>query len=108
MLFRYGIILTLLFAILSGASPVSAYLLSNDKDPSHHQSEQPFEDSEEEKEQSKSELEELELIDSGLVSHPSLEIPVLRSIRHDEPIHLSQPVLTGPDHSRAPPADRSC
>ena len=108
MLFRYGIILSLLFAILSGTSPVSAYLLPKDDDPSHHHSELPFDESEEEKEESKSELEELELIDSGLVSHPSLQLPEISTVRHDEPIHLSQPVLTGPDHSRAPPAVRFC
>ncbi|MBD3671971.1 MAG: hypothetical protein HUJ26_00470 [Planctomycetaceae bacterium] len=108
MKFQIGIIFSLLIAILSGASPVSAFLLDNDDDLSHHHSEQPFDESEEEKEESKSELEELELIDSGLVCQPSLQIPEITTVRHDEPIHLPQPILTGPDHSRAPPACGSC
>jgi|GEM_PF-1935172 hypothetical protein len=104
MSFRYGIILTLLFAILSGSSPVSAFLLSGDDDPSHHHSEQPFDESEEEKKESNTEFEELELADSGFVENLICHFPLTHSVRHDEPIHLSQPVLTGPDHSRAPPA----
>lgn len=104
MLNRQLLVTLLLLSLTFGSTPAASLLLSVDGDATQHSSDQPLKDCEEENEKSKSEWDELEVLFCGLFSEDLEQLPRIQTDRNDEPICLPQPVLSGPDHSRAPPA----
>lgn len=104
MLIRQILATLLLLSLSIGTSPFASILLSGDNDSGQHSSDQPLTDGEEENEKSKSECDELEVLFCGLLTARIEQLTSWSSLRFDGPNCFSQPLLTGPDHSRAPPA----
>ena len=103
MLIRQILATLLLLSLSIGSSPVAVVWLFGDDTSHQHSSDQPLSVVEEETEKQNSEWDGYQVLDSGLFTTAVEQIPPLSLVRYDGSHWSTQPLLTGPDHSRAPP-----
>lgn len=104
MLIRHSLVTLLLVTLILGSTPAASVLLASSDDATRHSSDQPLKDGDEQNEESKAEQDQVEVLFCGFYLTELEQPPVVHVNRHDEAVCLSEPVLSGPDHSRAPPA----